>query len=556
MTARLLPRATTQVGTHERRVASHSSVRRRAPSPCGGERGAVGSVLKRPPTTDILLRPIAGRSGTLDKGKVLIAFAPPLSEHRLGELGEEIGPPLGVLSLASYLRDRSPSLDVRVVDGARRGYDHVIMELEAFQPDLLLISFYTPCAEGAYRLASRCREGMPGTGIVLGGPHATAMPVEALLRSPADVVAVGEGEQTADELCVSFRRGIGWSTADLARIPGIVYRRGAEFERTPPRSFIRSLDQLPFPARDLVDLSDYRGFYITKARPETTVLWSRGCPYECTFCSNQVWKSARPWVRTRRPSNIVDEVEELVLRWGIREVFDNADEFNHHLRWARDVCRALLDRGLGIAWKTQVRAKPLPADLVALMAKAGCWCVHLGIESANAETLKGIGKGVRPADVRIACRVLKDHGIKVHGLFMLFNAWEEEGQLRFEGVTETERTLEEAGRLVEDQLIDFIGWSITTPYPGSPLYRIALRHGLIAEELMGAWDAWLREEAFVLRLPGVDPRDQARLKTKGSALRAGRLMLSGNVGWKDALLLLKKAAKLVQIELRALTRRR
>ncbi len=492
----------------------------------------------------------------MEHGKVLVAFAGPLAEHRLGELGEEIGPPLGVLSIAGLLRERLPKLYIRVADGVRHGNRSVLAVLDDFQPDLLLLSFYTPCAEGAYRLAWEARARLGGLGIVFGGPHATAMPTEALLRSPVDVVAVGEGEETAVELCRGYEPDRGWRRQDLAEIAGLVFRDGDAFHRTAPRAFIRQLDSLPFPARDLIDMSDYRGFYITKARPETNVIWSRGCPYSCTFCSNEVWKSSRPWVRSRSPSSILEEIEQLVKRWGMREVFDNADEFNHHVRWAKDVCRGFAERDMGIVWKTQVRASPLPPDLVSLMSRAGCWCVHLGIESANSDTLRGIGKGIATQDVRRACSLLKDNGIKVHGLFMLFNAWEEDGVLRFEGIEETERTLEEAGRLVEDGLLDFLGWSITTPYPGSPLYLSALRHGLIPEDLIGAWDQWLRSESFVMQLPGVDSREQARLKTRGSALRARRLLLSGNIRARDAGYLLRKLAKLVQVELRALLRTR
>jgi anaerobic magnesium-protoporphyrin IX monomethyl ester cyclase len=490
------------------------------------------------------------------QGRVLIAFAGPRSEHRLGELGEEIGPPLGALSIAARLREALPRLEIRVADGVRNGNGRVLTEIDAFRPDLLLLSCYTPCAEGAYHVARRARETLPRLGIVLGGPHVTSMPIEAFLRSPADVVAVGEGEESAVELCRNYRAGEGWEPGELARTTGILYRDGGSFVRTVPRPFVRDLDTLPFPARDLVDMSDYRGFYITKARPETNVVWSRGCPYSCTFCSNEVWKLSRPWVRARSPSNILDEVEHLVRSWGIREVFDNADEFNHHLRWARDVCSGFVERDLGVVWKTQVRASPLPADLVSLMSRAGCWCVHLGIESANPETLKGIGKGISPDDVRRACGLLKDNGIKVHGLFMLFNVWEENGDLRFEGVAETERTLEEAARLADDGLIDFLGWSITTPYPGSPLFLTALRHGLIPEGLIGAWDQWLRSESFVMHLPNVSGRDQARLKTRGSALRARRLLLSGNIRARDAGYLLRKFGKLVQLELRARVGRR
>jgi hypothetical protein len=207
---------------------------------------------------------------------------------------------------------------------------------------------------------------------------------------------------------------------------------------------------------------------------------------------------------------------------------------------------------LGMTWKTQVRAHPLPSSLVESMARAGCWYVHLGIESGNERTLRGIGKSITCDQVRAACTVLKDHGIKVHGLFMLFNVWEEEGRVAFEGVEETQRTLAFAEELARDGLLDYLGWSVTTPYPGSRLYDIAVRHGLIKPQLRGAWSKWLTEDAFVMQIPGVSDSDMAHAKSRGSLLRAKLMLRSGHVNPGDLGYLAKKGLKLLANELKAL----
>jgi len=116
------------------------------------------------------------------------------------------------------------------------------------------------------------------------------------------------------------------------------------------------------------------------------------------------------------------------------------------------ICEEIKRRKLGISWKTQVRAHPLPEELIKAMADAGCWYVHLGIESGNPEVLKGVKKHITLEQITDACKKLKKYGIKVHGLFMLFNVWQEDGELKFEDVDMTRNTLSFAEKLVDGKL--------------------------------------------------------------------------------------------------------
>ncbi|MBN1423355.1 cobalamin-dependent protein [Candidatus Fermentibacteria bacterium] len=483
--------------------------------------------------------------------RFLLLFAPPVKIPRLGELGEEMAPPLGVLYLASALRAAFPDLEVAVIDGLREGYDDTWRAVEDFRPDFLGLSFYTTAAEGAYAMARCTKEAFPYVKIAAGGPHVTALPEEALGTGSIDVVVRGEGERTLVEVTEAWLSGAPWGTV-APRIDGIAWRQDGIAVVNQPRAHITPLDDVATPARDLVDLRRYRGFYLAKQRPETSMVLSRGCPFSCTFCSNMVWKLGRPSVRTRSPDNVVKEFQRLSEDFGIRETFDHADEFNANIPAAMGIASALADRRLGMTWKTQVRAHPLPPDLVAAMARAGCWYVHLGIESGNERTLQGIGKGITLDQVRAACSVLKDHGIRVHGLFMLFNVWEEHGRLCYEGVRETQATLDFVSRLADDRLLDYIGWSVTTPYPGSKLYDIALRHNLIKPDLRGAWSKWLTDDSFVMQLPGVSDADMAHAKSRGSLLRAKLMLRSGHLNLGDLGYVAKKGVKIIINELRAI----
>ncbi|OHB44438.1 MAG: hypothetical protein A2Y13_08550 [Planctomycetes bacterium GWC2_45_44] len=483
--------------------------------------------------------------------KVQLVFVPPRIMPKYGELGEGISPPLGILSIASYLRKKLPGVEVKITDGLLIGYDNAVREVCDFKPDLLGLSFYTPVALSAYCFINEIREKFQNMLILTGGPHATALPEESLKLSRTDIVVMGEGEETVYEIVKMCLEEGNIKSMNLSNINGIAFLRDGKIQHTETREYIKNLDEIPFPARELVDMKNYRGWFLCKQTPETTMIFSRGCPYNCTFCSNIVWNISQPRVRLRSPQNIVDEMQHLHTQYGIKEFFDNSDEFNNNVEHAISICREIIRRGLKITWKTQLRAYPLNEELVELMAKSGCWYVHLGIESGNAETLKGIGKHVTLTQVVEACRLLKKYKIKVLGLFMLFNVWERDNELKYENIEMTDQTLDFARKLVADRLLDYIGWSITTPYPGSKLHDIVAKFGLIKENLLGNWDAWLKEDSFVLKLPGIFDKDMARMKTKGSFLRAKCMLRSGEFGLKDVGYIGKKCLKILQNEFKA-----
>lgn len=441
-----------------------------------------------------------------------------------------------------------PEVELNLIDGLKNGYQNTLAKIIAFAPDILGISFYTPVALSAYRLADEVKEALPGTLIVAGGPHATALPAEVLERSKTDIVVAGEGEATFFELVKMMAEKTAPGETDLEKIDGLVFKSGGLVKRTAPRRFISDINEIPFPARDLLNMNDYSGWYVHKALPETKMFFSRGCPYHCTFCDAVIWKSSKPWVRLRSPKNIVDEIELLVSEFGIKEIMDDSDEFNNSEAHAIAICEEIKSRGLNIPWKTQLRAWPLSERLVKAMAEAGCWYVHLGIESGNRETLNGIKKHITIEQVVEACRLLKKYDIKILGLFMLFNVWEENGELRFEDVQKTKNTFQFIERLIDEKLLDYIGWSVTTPYPGSQLYEIAVKNDLIKPNLLNQWDAWLKDDIYIMRLPGIDEREMVRMKTQGQILRAKLILKSRQFSWKDIPFFAQKGVKLLRDE--------
>ncbi len=470
--------------------------------------------------------------------KIQLISVPPKISGKFAEFGEKIGPPMGILYIASYLKSKLSNLEVSVVDGLLLGYNKTLERIKDFKPDIPGLSFNTPVANSAYEMSRDVRKIIPGVVIMLGGSHATSLPEESLRQSSADVVISGEGEEGVMELIELFRKNPSFDKKSLYSVKGVAFLDEEVFCQTESRPYIKDLDLLPIPDRRLVDMPQYRGWYLCKKTPETIMIFSRGCPFSCTFCSNKVWNISNPRVRLRSPANIVDEIELLRDKFGIREVFDNSDEFNNNLSHAKEICREMIRRNTGITWKTQLRAYPLDEELVSLMSKSGCWYVHLGIESGNENVLKGIKKNITLKQVEEACQLLKKYKIKILGLFMLFNVWEEGGELKYKDVNSSLNTLKFARKLVNNGLIDYLGWSITTPYPGSPLYEIALKNRLFKPGIKDNWDAWIKDDFFVMDLPGITDR-------------AFCLMRSGGFSFKDLTYIFKKALKILENELKS-----
>jgi anaerobic magnesium-protoporphyrin IX monomethyl ester cyclase len=485
--------------------------------------------------------------------KVQLVLAPPLLKHRGGELNERITPPLGILYLASYLRQYIPDIDISVVDGQIEGMEKSFEIIGKWQPDILGISVHTLVANGAYELANRVKRAYPETLVIMGGPHCTGVPEDVLRKSSTDLVCIGEGEKTMHEVAETFllnRKN--YSKAAFAGVKGLAYLENEKVSYTGTREFIQNLDMIPHPARDLVDLKMYSGWYVTKRLPETRIISARGCPFHCTFCSCKTWKLSQPAVRVRSPKSVADEIEGLIRDYGIKEFGDDCDEFNNKIENAKQICTEFVRRKLDITWRTQVRAHPLPEDLVKLMAESGCWQVQIGIESGNERTLRGIGKNITLAQVADACRVLRKFNIEVVGMFMLYNVWEQDGQLQFEDSQDTERTMRYGLDLLDKGLIQQVNWGATNPFPGSMLYDIAVKYGLIKKGLLENWEAWRTDELYAMRLPGVDPVEQTRMRTKGQLLKMKQLIFSnGKLNVSDWKFFVQKGFRIVKDEIRA-----
>lgn len=299
-------------------------------------------------------------------------------------------PNLGLLYLASYVETYSKlnNLDIIYLEGGAYDLKGFLNKISSIDPDIVGLSFSTLNSSISYATINSIKKEFGHIKVICGGPHPTVMPNDVLKKSEADVCVIGEGEVTFLKLLEAYATG-----ESLSNIEGIAIKRNGKILLTPSRSLIKDLDSIPFPAWNKVELKNYSGYMIKRKWPDVCIISARGCPYNCIFCSNPVWKHSKPWIRMRTPDNIAKEVEFLIGR-GVKEIFDYADEFNANVDWAVRVAEKIAQLNSDILFKVQLRADKITERLAKSLKKMGCWLAHIGIESGNQEVLNGINKQI------------------------------------------------------------------------------------------------------------------------------------------------------------------
>jgi len=425
--------------------------------------------------------------------KVVLADLP--MAHLKGEPVTE-SPNLGILYLISYARKRLPSVEFVYLEPFLTEEEH-LRRVKEIQPDVYGVSFTTTYKKLAYNTINKVT-GVTNALIIAGGVHPTLDHLDVFKNSNTDICVIGEGEETFCEILQNRMNG-----KAVKNVAGSI-SRGCD--QNPPRLALSDLDF--FPAWDIVDFTKYSGS-VWKKFPFAYVLPARGCPYHCVFCSNPVWRLQKPWVRLRAPKNIADEIAMLYSR-GVREIYIRCDTFNVDLKWATDVCREIEKLGLkDLLFQCQLRADKLSEDFVSELKTINCWLVHIGIESANDRVLKGIDKRISVQGIENALELLKKHNIDVYGFFMLYNVWEERGELFWETTDEVKNTLNFAKKMLDSKLLTYISWAITKPIIGSRLYDIAKKYNLINDS----------GSRFPMRIPQTSVNDMLENYGKGLALQ-------------------------------------
>ncbi len=347
-------------------------------------------------------------------------------------------PRLGVLILGTMMKRRGWDVEVYVEDLRRIDYEAISSAA------LVGVSTITSTAPRAYAIADKVRAmGIP---VLMGGPHVTFLAEEALEH--ADFVIRGEGERPLMALIDAWEAG-----GDLSGIPSLSLKAAdGRIVHNPLLPVENDLDAIPCPDFSLLKPDPRR----RKFAPPIPIQTSRGCPFDCSFCS--VTGMFGKTYRFRSTQNIIDELRR--YDHPKTTVFFYDDNFAADRKRAKELLQAMIREGFKFQWTTQVRADfARDTELVGLMREAGCHTVYIGFESANPRSLDGMKKKQTLADLVRATKVLRRHGILIHGMFVL--GFDEDD---WPSVKKTVKFAKKS-RLSTTQFL------ILTPLPGSEFYE-------------------------------------------------------------------------------------
>ena len=400
----------------------------------------------------------------------IVFVNPPITkEERYGSLAAagSYSPPLALCALAAVTRQHGR--ETSIIDAPVEGLNHAdtVRRIESLKADVVGITSVTSTFRSAARLAGLIKEASPGTTVIAGGVHVSALPEESLLQNPGiDVAVIGEGEETIVELLAALER-----REPLDGVRGLAIRGGGGVVITEARPLIHDLDVLPFPAWDL--LPRFPAAYNVQAQsvahsPSTSICSSRGCTGRCTFCDRRIFGRH---LRAHSAEYVIRMIIELRDRFGIRDIQFEDDNLMVFRKRLFELCDAFEQRKLGVSWSCQARVDMVMPETLQRMKQAGCWMILYGVESGSQKILDIMAKGITIEKIERAIALTHKAGIQCKGFFIT----------GFLG--ETKETLRESYEFIRRCKLDDISNHYYCPFPGSEAFDQAPQYGSV----VGDW---------------------------------------------------------------------
>ncbi len=390
--------------------------------------------------------------------------------------------PLGLAYIAGYLEKQGHHPEIldcmayyeeieKQKDGSYRiglSDEKIVKKIREFQPDIVGISCsFSIYEKDSMKIAELVKQNSKAI-VVFGGAHSSANYDSVLKNKNVDFVVRGEGEVVFSNLVKNFR--------DKRRknsIPGTIIRNKNKIKINKPAEYIENLDDIPFPARHLLPMEKYlnhpQNSIANMRHPTTEIITSRGCPFNCIFCSiHTVW--GKKW-RARSPKNVVDELEELHNIYGIKEFRFFDDNMTWDKKRIIEICDEIIKRKLDIKWDTPngVAIATLNEEVLRKMKKAGYYKIVMGIESGSESTLRFMRKPVSLEHAKKIIALCNKIGIWTWSTFVIGFP------------DETKEEIQKTIDFAKNSGLNFATFYVAQPYPGTEMYDIYEEKGLLKE---------------------------------------------------------------------------
>lgn len=396
-------------------------------------------------------------------------------------IDEGPSPPLGLGYLAATLENAD--IEVRIYDLAVYPYskESLASVLEEFQPQFVGATAVTMSFDHAIQVIGDTKDINPEIITVMGGPHVSFCAEETLSLFPElDFVVLGEGEETILRLIDAWQ-----GKQQYDQIEGLAYRNGTEIVSTGMKQPCFDVNSLPIPARHLIPLGRYRAL-----NSSINMTTSRGCPFKCIFCVGRKMVGAK--VRYRNAKSVVDEMA-LLAELGFHQINIADDLFTANKKHCIEICDEIMNRGLKVKWSSFARVDTVSPEVLKKMQAAGCTAVSFGLETANAEILKTIKKGITLPQILEAIEMCNDAGISPNGSFILGLPGE---------TPETLKETIEFGEKIKKMGVLF-GFHLLAPFPGTQVRDNCDDYGI--KILTNNWSEYHANRAIV-ETPGVNKK--------------------------------------------------
>jgi magnesium-protoporphyrin IX monomethyl ester (oxidative) cyclase len=402
--------------------------------------------------------------------------------------------PLGLMYIAAVLEKsgyQTEILDAFMTDDEfqKKGeitnvgmsFERIKQQINWHKPDIIGIAGPFTCQiDKSIKISSLAKEFDTNILTVVGGPHVTTMPKEFLEEAKTvDIAVTGEGEYAMLDIAKYFE-----DKKQLSEILGIAYRKNGQIIVNFPRPFIKNLDELPYPAYNLVNIEQYLSpkkiGYRSFRNRAISMITSRGCPFKCCFCSVHLHMGSE--FRANSANYVVNHIQYVVDKFKVRNIFFEDDNLTFDIPRFEAICDGIIEKKIKIGWETPngVRADCLNLNLLQKMKKSGCQSVFFGVESGDQQILTNvICKNLDLNRVMEVAKMAREIGLKTGGFYIIgFPGEKKENMIK---------TVDFALMLKRNFDVG-MHLFIATPSYGTRLYEECRAKGYIEEDL--TWNSF------------------------------------------------------------------